>query len=72
MVRRIINQIKRQHPEVTGNRHIRASVIVGWLKSNNIPQVLYMVGYKSRRTTNSFRQQNLTGLTRQLELFHLP
>jgi len=70
MVRRIINQVKRQHPELTGSRQIRASVIVGWLKSNNIRQVQYMAGHKSIRTTESLRRQDLTGLVRQLELFH--
>jgi site-specific recombinase XerD len=70
MVRRIINQVRKQHPEVTGSRQIRVSVIVGWLKTNNMRQVQYMAGHKSIRTTESFRRQDLTGLTRQLELFH--
>lgn len=54
MVRRIINQVRKQHPEVSGNRQIRTSVIVGWLKSNNMRQVQYMAGYKSIGTTVSF------------------
>jgi len=70
MVRRIIKEVKSQHPEITGSRQIRAGVIVGWLKSNNMRQVQYMAGHKSIRTTESFRRQDLTGLTRQLELFH--
>jgi len=70
MVRRIFDQVRKQHPQVTGSRQVRASVIAGWLKTNNIRQVQYMAGHKSIRSTESYRRQDLTGLTRQLELFH--
>ncbi len=70
MVSRIISQVKRINPEVTGSRQIRASVIMGWLKQYNIRQVQYMAGHKSIRSTESYRLQDLTDLTRQLELFH--
>jgi integrase/recombinase XerD len=70
MVRRIIKEVKRQHPEVTGTRQMRASMIIAWLKNHNMRQVQYMAGHKSIRTTESFRRQDLSGLARQLELFH--
>lgn len=70
MVSRIIRQVKRIDPEVTGSRQIRSSVIIGWLKQYNIRQVQYMAGHKSIRSTESYRMQDLTDLTRQLELFH--
>jgi len=70
VVSRIIYQVKRIDPEVTGSRQIRASVIIGWLKQYNIRQVQYMAGHKSIRSTESYRLQDLTDLTRQLELFH--
>ena len=57
-------------PEVTSSRQIRSSVIMGWLKQYNIRQVQYMAGHKSIRSTESYRLQDLTDLTRQLELFH--
>lgn len=69
-VSRIISQVKRIDPEVTGSRQIRSSVIIGWLKQYNIRQVQYMAGHKSIRSTESYRLQDLTDLTRQLELFH--
>jgi len=43
---------------------------MGWLKQHNIRQVQYMAGHKSIRSTESYRLQDLTDLTRQLELFH--
>jgi len=70
MVSRIIHQVKRIDPEVTGSRQIRASVIMNWLKKYNIRQVQYMAGHKSIRSTESYRLQDLTDLTRQLELYH--
>lgn len=70
MLSRIIRQVKRIDPEVTDSRQIRASVIMGWLKQYNIRQVQYMAGHKSIRSTENYRLQDLTDLTRQLELFH--
>ena len=70
MVARIIRQLKRIDPDVISSRQIRASVIMGWLKQYNIRQVQYMAGHKSIRSTESYRLQDLTDLTRQLELFH--
>lgn len=70
MVARIIRQLKRIDPEVDSSRQIRSSVIMGWLRLYNIRQVQYMAGHKSIRSTESYRLQDLTDLTRQLELFH--
>lgn len=70
MVSRIIRQLKRIDPDVISSRQIRASVIMDWLKQHNIRQVQYMAGHKSIRSTESYRLQDLTDLTRQLELFH--
>jgi len=70
MASRIIRQVKRIDPEVTDSRQIRASVIMNWLKQYNIRQVQHMAGHKSIRSTESYRLQDLTDLTRQLELFH--
>lgn len=70
MVASIIKQVKRTHPEVTDSRQIRASVIMNWLSANNIRQVQYMAGHKSIRSTEQYRNQDLSNLTKQLELFH--
>ncbi|MGC9344973.1 MAG: tyrosine-type recombinase/integrase [Bacteroidales bacterium] len=70
IVASIIKQVKRIHLEVTDARQIRASVIMNWLKLHNIRQVQYMAGHKSIRSTEQYRSQDLSNLTRQLELFH--
>ena len=70
MVASVIKQVRRIHPEVTDARQIRSSVIMNWLKIHNIRQVQYMAGHKSIRSTEQYRSQDLSNLTRQLELFH--
>jgi site-specific recombinase XerD len=70
MICKIVQQAKKNHPEIIGSRQIRTSVIMNWLKSNNIRQVQYMAGHKSIRNTEAYRNQDLTDLTKQLELFH--
>ena len=70
MVCKIVEAVKRIHPGLKDSRQIRASVIMNWLKTNNIRQVQYMAGHKSIRSTESYRGQDLTDLTKQLELFH--
>jgi len=70
MICNIIKQVKKQNPEIRDSRQIRASVIMNWLKSNNIRQVQYMAGHKSIKSTEEYRSQDLTDLSKQLELFH--
>lgn len=70
MICKIVEQAKKKHPEIIDNRQIRTSVIMNWLKTNNIRQVQYMAGHKSIRSTEQYRQQDLSDLTKQLELFH--
>ncbi len=70
MVASVIIQAKKIHPELTDARQIRSSVIMNWLKIHNIRQVQYMAGHKSIRSTEQYRSQDLSKLTRQLELFH--
>jgi site-specific recombinase XerD len=70
MICKIVEQAKKNHPEIIDSRQIRTSVIMNWLKSNNLRQVQYMAGHKSIRSTEQYRNQDLTDLTKQLELFH--
>lgn len=70
MICKIVEQVKKTNPALKDSRQIRASVIMNWLKTNNIRQVQYMAGHKSIRSTEMYRNQDLTDLTKQLELFH--
>jgi integrase/recombinase XerD len=70
MICNIIRQVKKQNPEVIDSRQIRSSVIMNWLKTNNIRQVQYMAGHKKIKSTEYYKNQDLTDLSKQLELFH--
>jgi len=70
MICKIVEQAKKNQPEIIDSRQIRTSVIMNWLKQYNIRQVQYMAGHKSIRSTEQYRNQDLTDLTKQLELFH--
>jgi len=70
MICKIVEQAKKDHPGIIDSRQIRISVIMNWLKTNNIRQVQYMAGHKSIRSTEQYRTHDLTDLTKQLELFH--
>jgi integrase/recombinase XerD len=70
MICKIVDQAKKLNPAIIDSRQIRASVIMNWLKTNNIRQAQYMAGHKSIRSTEQYKNQDLTDLTKQLELFH--
>lgn len=78
MICKIVEQVKKIYPETCGeqgrtikdSRQLKASVIMNWLKQYNIRQVQYMAGHKSIRSTEQYRNQDLTDLSKQLDLFH--
>ena len=70
LVCNIVEAVKKTHPEIKDSRQLRSSVLMNWLKTNNIRQVQYMAGHKSIRSTESYRREDLTDLTKQLEMFH--
>jgi integrase/recombinase XerD len=70
MICKIVEQIKKIYPAIKDSRQIKASVIMNWLKQYNIRQVQYMAGHKSIRSTEAYRNQDLTDLSKQLDMFH--
>lgn len=70
LVCKIVEAVQKIHPEIKDSRQLRISVLMNWLKTNNIRQVQYMAGHKSIRSTEVYRREDLTDLTKQLELFH--
>jgi integrase/recombinase XerD len=70
MICNIVEKARRINPGLKDSGQIRSSVIMNWLKTNNIRQVQYMAGHKTIKSTESYRKQDLTDLTKQLELYH--
>lgn len=69
--RKIIQkQLKKTNHKVTTVNHLRASVIVNWLKQFNIRKVQYFAGHKYISSTESYKQNNLESLHEAVNEFH--
>ena len=66
----ILKKLKQYNTKVTNNSHIRASVIVGWLKQYNIREVQQMAGHRHICSTESYKQDNLENLQKVIQNLH--
>lgn len=73
-VHNIINllteELKGINPKIKNALHIRASVILHWLKQHNKRQVQYMIGHKYIDSTERYKVQELESLTEALSKHH--
>ena len=70
LIAHMFRQIRKAYPHIHNALQIRASVIMQWIKQYNIRQVQYMCGHKQISTTEMYKQQDLEGLTNQLQKHH--
>lgn len=68
--RGIIKQLKKINSKAGNVNHLRASVIVNWLKQFNIRKVQYLAGHKYISSTESYKQNNLESLHEAVNEFH--
>lgn len=68
--RGIIKQLKKINNKAGNVNHLRASVIVNWLKQFNIRKVQYLAGHKYISSTESYKQNNLESLHEAVNEFH--
>ncbi len=66
----IFKKLKTYNRKVTNNNHIRASVIVNWLKQYNIREVQELAGHRHICSTESYKQDDLENLQKVVENFH--
>ncbi|MBA2583268.1 MAG: site-specific integrase [Bacteroidetes bacterium] len=64
------NELKGINPVIKNAGHIRASVILNWIKMYDKRQVQYMAGHKWISSTEHYEVQELTGLTDLLTKHH--
>lgn len=73
-VRNILNalaeELKGINPKIKNALHIRASVILYWLRQYNKRQVQYMIGHKNIDSTERYKVQELESLINQLSKHH--
>ncbi len=63
-------ELKGINPQIKNALHIRASVILHWLRQHNKRQVQYMAGHKYITSTEMYEVQELETLTEQLAKHH--
>tara|TARA_R110002111_G_scaffold239915_2_gene301577 strand:- start:511 stop:1404 length:894 start_codon:yes stop_codon:yes gene_type:complete len=68
--RGIIKQLKKINNKAGNVNHLRASVIVNWLKQFNIRKVQYLAGHKYISSTENYKQNNLESLHEAVNEFH--
>jgi integrase/recombinase XerD len=66
----LLNELKGINPTVRNAAHIRASVILHWMKMYDKRQVQYMAGHRNISSTEHYQLQELTGLIDQLARHH--
>ncbi|HET6243913.1 MAG: site-specific integrase [Bacteroidetes bacterium] len=66
----LVNELKGINQVVKNAGHIRASIILHWIKMYSKRQVQYMVGHKHISSTEHYEIQELTGLTDLLTKHH--
>lgn len=66
----LIKEVRGVNPIVKNAGHIRASVILHWLKIYGKRQVQYMIGHRSISSTERYEVQQLDTLTDQLQRHH--
>jgi site-specific recombinase XerD len=66
----LIEELKGINLQIKNAQHIRASVILYWLRQHNKRQVQYMAGHKYIHSTEAYEVQELETLTNQLTKHH--
>jgi site-specific recombinase XerD len=66
----LTEELKGINPQIKNAQHIRASVILYWLRQHNKRQVQYMAGHKYINSTEMYEVQELETLTSQLTKHH--
>ena len=66
----LTEELKGINPQIKNALHIRASVILHWLRQHNKRQVQYMAGHKYINSTEAYEVQELQTLTDQLTKHH--
>jgi site-specific recombinase XerD len=63
-------KVRKLNPSVLNAKQIRASVITKWLKMYNLREVQYLAGHRYISSTESFLENDLEGLSEEVQQFH--
>jgi integrase/recombinase XerD len=68
---RILSELKGINPLVQNLKHIRASVLMNWIKQYGKRKAQYMIGHRYVSTTQSYEIQDTSELSELMERTHL-
>lgn len=66
----ILGELKGYFPQIQNAGHIRASVILNWMKQHDKRQTQYLIGHRYISSTEKYQQQDLQSLTDMMKTFH--
>jgi integrase/recombinase XerD len=69
-IEKLNRQLQKLEPRFKSLEQIRASVITKWLKLYNLRQVQYLAGHRYIGSTEKFLQNDMEGLTEEVNKFH--
>jgi len=69
-VAQLMKIVRAQCPGLQNAKHIRACVIVKWLKTHNLREVQVMAGHKYISTTEGYQQNDIEGLKEEVNQYH--
>lgn len=69
-INRLIDELRGINPQIKNAQHIRASVILHWIRMYGKRQVQYMAGHKYISSTQNYEVQELDSLTDLLARHH--
>ena len=67
---RLMFWVRRKNKLVVNAKQLRASVIVKWLKMYNLRKVQYLAGHRYISATESYKQNEMEGLSEEVNQFH--
>jgi len=63
-------KVRKINPSVQNAKQIRASIITKWVKQHNLRKAQYLAGHRYISTTESYLQNDLEGLSEEVNQFH--
>ena len=66
----LAKKLRKRNRKVKNLQHLRASVIVKWLKQYNLREVQYMAGHRYISSTEAYKQNDLDDLIEEIDKYH--
>jgi integrase/recombinase XerD len=69
-IKKLLNELRRNNPELASFHQVRSSVIYNWMKEKQIREVQYMAGHNNLNSTQRYRDVNMQDLQASLNEYH--